>query len=78
MINQKTTTNLFLGSLLVLITLIDVFTNSFFNLNLTSFFDIQLKFTGVPQKLRKYCKNQINITRLGWLLGSHLALKVQT
>ena len=37
MINQKTTTNLFLGSLLVLITLIDVFTNSFFNLNLTSF-----------------------------------------
>ena len=37
MINQKTTTNLFLGSLLVLITLIDVFINSFFNLNLTSF-----------------------------------------
>ena len=37
MINQKTTTNLFLGSLLVLITLIDVFINSFFNINLTGF-----------------------------------------
>ena len=37
MINQQTTTNLYLGSLLVLITLIDVFINSFFNINLTSF-----------------------------------------
>ena len=37
MINQKTTTNLFLGFLLLLITLIDVFINSFFNLNLTGF-----------------------------------------
>ena len=37
MINQQTTTNLYLGSLLVLITLIDVFINSFFNINLTGF-----------------------------------------
>jgi len=37
MIKQRTITNLFLGSLLVLITLIDVFINSFFNINLTSF-----------------------------------------
>jgi general L-amino acid transport system permease protein len=37
MINQPTTTNIYLGSLLVLIILIDVFINSFFNINLTSF-----------------------------------------
>ena len=38
MIAQKFNTNIYLGSLLVLISLIDVFLNSFFQLNLTSFF----------------------------------------
>ena len=38
MVANKFTTNIYLGSLLILISLIDVFLNSFFKLNLTSFF----------------------------------------
>ena len=38
MVANKFTTNIYLGSLLILISLVDVFLNSFFKLNLTSFF----------------------------------------
>ncbi len=44
MMTQINTRNLYLGSLLILISLIDVFLNSFFRLNLTSFFPGSISF----------------------------------